>query len=140
LAALIGVAVSAGATQAFGNPSESRASPVASTVGDFASALKAKSEEAWQNCGQALAHGQAIYAELKRRQGIRLEALSATLSEQKARLATMREEAAATFATWQQAAGEKWAAWQHAAFDALGSLAEWMHKQSAPNEASNIGT
>lgn len=111
-AVLVAATLVLSAGPASAKPTESQEDSAYSQFESLASRLKAGAERALDAAGdataRAVAAGKGAIAETQDDFGPRLETFRQMLSEQKAKLATVGEDAVARFDAWKQAATDSW--------------------------------
>ena len=110
--ALLTVAFLLTAGSVSANPAESQENSLQSQAERMAEELKEQGtqalEAATEAANNAVEESQEALAEAEKTWSPRLQAFQQTLSDQKAALAMMGEDAAAGFETWKEAATESW--------------------------------
>jgi len=128
------------APEVFAKPAEPQENSLQLRLERLASVLKAEGERAIaaaaNAANRAWEENKDTVAEVKTGLAARLESFGKLLNEQKARLATLGEDAAARIDAWRQAASSSWAEIHRSATEALDWFQGWIAKQSVSDEPS----
>ena len=138
MAGMLGALALAGALPASAKPFEPQENSLQSAVDGFASYLKSETNELVAAAARAARENKDTLAQAKANIDAQISALRETLSDQKARLATLGKDLGAMGEEWKQVTVSSWVKMQRSAADALDWISAWMRNQSLSDKSPEI--